>query len=114
MIFSFPRLFAFPPSSASRRTSDESVTACEILDHAQNRSSPTNSSSPGNINDEQTMSAPCISLHNFDERRDEIIEELMDASMNRMQSADIARQAVCSLCVLLTVTEVGPILARFA
>lgn len=40
------------------------------------------------------MSAPCISLHNFDERRDEIIEELMDASMNRMQSADIARQAV--------------------
>ncbi|KIR40923.1 hypothetical protein I307_05313 [Cryptococcus deuterogattii 99/473] len=28
------------------------------------------------------MSVPCISLHNFDERRDEIIKELMDASMN--------------------------------
>ncbi|WVO23769.1 uncharacterized protein IAS62_005126 [Cryptococcus decagattii] len=51
-------------------------------------------SSPGSINNEQTMSVPCSSLHNFDERRDEIIEELMDASMNRMQSADIARQAV--------------------
>lgn len=28
------------------------------------------------------MSVPCISLHDFDKRRDEIIKELMDASMN--------------------------------
>ncbi|OXG28322.1 hypothetical protein C367_02443 [Cryptococcus neoformans Ze90-1] len=45
-------------------------------------SSPTNTSSTGNINNEQTMFVPCISLHDFDDRRDEIIKELMDASMN--------------------------------
>lgn len=28
------------------------------------------------------MFVPCISLHDFDDRRDEIIKELMDASMN--------------------------------